>query len=99
MGTASRLKPERLAGKLKTIRQGLNLTLDELILRLNCPAARLLQSSVSRFESGIREPPLPVLLQYARIANVYLEVLVDDELSLPAKLPSRQKSEGTMENN
>jgi transcriptional regulator with XRE-family HTH domain len=49
---------------------------------------------ISDYELGKREPPLTILLRYARAANVYLEVLVDDELDLPARLPSRKKSEG-----
>ncbi|HST52942.1 MAG TPA: hypothetical protein VLJ61_13100 [Pyrinomonadaceae bacterium] len=35
-----------------------------------------------------------MLLEYARIANVYVEVLIDDGLDLPARLPSPTKSEG-----
>jgi hypothetical protein len=34
------------------------------------------------------------MLEYARIANVYLDVLADDELDLPEKLPASPKSEG-----
>ena len=40
------------------------------------------------YELGKREPPLPVLLKYARIAGVYVDVLIDDELDLPKKLSS-----------
>jgi transcriptional regulator with XRE-family HTH domain len=54
----------------------------------------LTQAEISAFERGIRVPPLPVLLKYARASNVYLEVLVDDELDLPGKLPSPTKHEG-----
>jgi hypothetical protein len=39
-------------------------------------------------------PPLPVLLQYARAAGVYVDTLIDDALDLPAKLPSFPKHEG-----
>ena len=42
---------------------------------------------ISEYERGIREPPLPILLRYARAAGVPTEVLIDDELDLPAKLP------------
>lgn len=42
---------------------------------------------ISQFELGNTEAPLPVLLQYARIAGIHLEDLVDDELDLPDKLP------------
>jgi transcriptional regulator with XRE-family HTH domain len=54
----------------------------------------LFQGSISGYELGTREPPLAVLLQYARAVNVYVEALIDDELDLPEKLPTRAKSEG-----
>jgi transcriptional regulator with XRE-family HTH domain len=50
--------------------------------------------SISKYELDKNEPPLEILLQYARAANVYMESLVDDELDLPDKLPSPTKSEG-----
>jgi transcriptional regulator with XRE-family HTH domain len=49
---------------------------------------------ISRYEQGKREPPLMILMAYARLANVYVEVLIDDELDLPEKLPSAKKHEG-----
>jgi len=42
-------------------------------------------TSVSGFERGKREPDLIVLLRYARLAKVPMEVLVDDKLSLAKK--------------
>jgi transcriptional regulator with XRE-family HTH domain len=45
-------------------------------------------SAVSQYELGTREPPLPVLLKYARLAGVIMDVLVDDEMDLPKRLPS-----------
>jgi hypothetical protein len=51
-------------------------------------------ASVSGYELGTREPPLTVLLEYARLANVHLEVLADDTLDLPVNLPAHPKSEG-----
>jgi hypothetical protein len=48
----------------------------------------LYQSNISGYEIGEREPPLPVLLQYARVAGVCVDVLIDDKLELPDKLPS-----------
>ncbi len=54
----------------------------------------LLQASISGYELGTREPPLPVLLAYAEAANVYLEVLVRDEVDLPDDMPASVKSEG-----
>jgi hypothetical protein len=50
--------------------------------------------AISKYELDKNEPPLMILLQYARLANVYMEALVDDDLTLPNKLPSQTKSEG-----
>lgn len=55
---------------------------------------KLYRSAVSGYELGTREPPLPVLLEYARSVNVYVDALIDDSLDLPDRLPSRKKSEG-----
>jgi len=49
---------------------------------------------ISKFERGMLEPSLWVLLQYARSANVSVESLIDNEIDLPAKLPAYPKSEG-----
>jgi transcriptional regulator with XRE-family HTH domain len=54
----------------------------------------LFQGSISGYELGTREPPLAVLLQYARAVNVYVEALIDDALDLPERLPAKPKSEG-----
>lgn len=93
MGSAARRKPARLAEKLLSIRVGLDLSQNGMSRRMGF-ADELSQAEVSMFERGVRVPPLPVLLQYARVANVYVEVLIDDSLDLPAKLPSSIKHEG-----
>ena len=54
----------------------------------------LTQARISAYERGVREPPLLVLLQYARAGNVLVEALIDDELDLPKRLPASPKSEG-----
>jgi len=93
MGTASRRKPMRLAEKLLQIRNALGLSQNEMIARMGL-GEELSQANLSTFERGMREPSLPVLLQYARAAGVWVDVLIDDELDLPAKLPSITKHEG-----
>jgi transcriptional regulator with XRE-family HTH domain len=90
MGRAARLRSERLAEKLRHIRTSLELSQNELIRRMGLEDV-IYQSNVSGYESGEREPPLPILLKYARIAGVCLDSLVDDELELPVKLPSKPK--------
>jgi transcriptional regulator with XRE-family HTH domain len=90
---APRPKPERLAEKLLAIRTALSISQTELHRRLG--VERLVEYHIiSRYEQGKREPPLMILLEYARLANVYVDVLIDDELDLPARLPSAKKHEG-----
>jgi len=40
-------------------------------------------TSISGFERGVREPDLIVLLNYARLAKVPMETLVDDKIRWP----------------
>jgi transcriptional regulator with XRE-family HTH domain len=40
-------------------------------------------SAVSNYELGTREPDLLIVLRYARLVDVPMEMLVDDELNLP----------------
>lgn len=93
MGSAARRKPARLAEKLLAIRTGLELSQNGMIRRIGF-VDELSQAEVSMFERGVRVPPLPVILEYARAANVYVEVLIDDCLDLPANLLSRGKHKG-----
>lgn len=95
MGRSSRPKPARLAEKLKHIRGALSLSQDEMLMRLGLSNKEgLFRSSISGYERGTREPPLPVLLEYARAANVSVEALIDDRLDLPEQLPANPKTEG-----
>jgi transcriptional regulator with XRE-family HTH domain len=93
MGRAKRPRPQRLGEKLLGIRSALGLSQNE-VLRVLGWAEVVDRSAVSDWENDVREPPLPVLLEYARAANIYVEVLIDDVLDLPEKLPSHRKSEG-----
>ncbi len=45
--------------------------------------ARLYRSNISQYERGDREPPLLVLLSYAKVAGVTVDVLIDDEAEPP----------------
>jgi transcriptional regulator with XRE-family HTH domain len=87
MGTARRPRPARLAVKLKAIRAKLDLTQEQMVERLASAKVSLQPGHISEYESDKREPPLSVLLQYARMAGVPMEVLVDDELDLPERIP------------
>lgn len=89
MGGKPRPKPKRLAEKLLQVRTGLGLSQNELIKRLGVD---LSQNRISDYELDMGEPPLPVLLLYARAAGVSTDVLIDDELDLPAKLPASKRT-------
>ena len=93
MGTRARLKQDRLAEKLLQIRIAFGLSQTEMLYRLGIEDL-ISYNHISRYETGKREPPLRILMLYARAANVWIDVLVDDELDLPEQLPSRTKSEG-----
>jgi len=93
MGRAKRPRPKRLGEKLLQIRSALELSQNEMLRALGWDE-KIDRSAISDWENDVREPPLPVLLEYARAVNLYVEVLIDDELDLPEKLPSRKKSEG-----
>ncbi|HEV2704354.1 MAG TPA: helix-turn-helix transcriptional regulator [Pyrinomonadaceae bacterium] len=93
MGTYPRLKQERLPEKLRAIREAFGISQSEMLRRLG--AEDLIEyNRISEFETGRREPPLLIILLYARLANVWMDVLVDDELDLPDKLPRAKKHEG-----
>lgn len=87
MGRAPRPKPEHLAEKLKEIREKLGLSQGELVIRLRLADSGLSRSTIAGYELGIKEPPLPTILAYARLANVIVDVLIDDELALPDRIP------------
>lgn len=94
MGRQPIARPQRLAEKLITIRDALGLSQNELIQRMGL-SDFLVREEISDFERAKRIPSLPVLLEYARVARVYMDAIVDDELDLPAKLPCASKQLGT----
>ena len=90
MARGRRERPERLPEKLRAVREGLGLSQSEMLKRLKAED-RMAYHRISEFESGKGEPSLIVLLEYARAAGVSVEVLIDDKLNLPAKLPAKPK--------
>jgi transcriptional regulator with XRE-family HTH domain len=81
MGSKARPKPKYLGKKLRVIRTDiLGLSQTEMSKRLGL---KVDYSAVSQYELGTREPPLPILLQYARLVGISTDVLIDDKLDLP----------------
>jgi transcriptional regulator with XRE-family HTH domain len=93
MGTRAREAPARLAEKLVQIREALDLSQDGMIRRMGV-AEKITREDVSKYERGVRQPSLLVVLEYARAADIAMEVLVDDSLQLPKKLIINMKSKG-----
>jgi transcriptional regulator with XRE-family HTH domain len=98
MGRTQREKPVRLGEKLLQIRQSLGLSQSEMLRHLGLED-RLNRDDVSKYERGVREPSLLVLLSYAEAANVYVDALIKDSVDLPPELPSRKKHEGILRAN
>lgn len=90
MGRASKRRPTHLAEKLLQIRLKLGLSQNEMIKRLELED-ELHQASISGYELGTRIPPLHVILFYAQAAGICTDVLINDELDLPARLPAKPK--------
>ncbi|HEY0082658.1 MAG TPA: helix-turn-helix transcriptional regulator [Pyrinomonadaceae bacterium] len=88
-----RPKPARLAEKLRQIRLALGVSQQELHRRLGVEDL-VAYNEISKYELGKNEPYLQILLQYARVAGIHIEDIVDDELDLPEKLPGNVKHGG-----
>lgn len=90
MGLTRRPYPRRLAEKLLQIRTGLALSQNGMLKRLGL-AEDYDRVTISGYERGEREPPLPILLRYAEAANICLDVLVDDSIELPEEIPATKR--------
>ena len=88
MGKRARPKPQRLAEKLLQVRQAFSLSQGEMFWRLDIEAYSEVKR-ISDYEIGKSEPPLIVLLHYARVAGVHVEDLINDKVDLPEKLPGK----------
>jgi transcriptional regulator with XRE-family HTH domain len=79
---AKRPVPKKLAKKLAQIRADLGLSQTEMVKALNYKASPLRPAQISQFETGRREPPLMLLLAYAKLARISTDDLIDDRVSL-----------------
>ena len=87
MGKNPRRRQRHLPDKLRQIRESLKLSQNEILLRMGL-GEELTRNIISNYEHGHREPPLYVLLEYAALAGVCLDVLVNDNFEMPKQLPS-----------
>jgi transcriptional regulator with XRE-family HTH domain len=92
---SKRRRPSRLAEKLLSIRVELGLSQGGLVRHLGLED-QIERDYISKFERGLLEPTLDVLLAYARAISStcrgeFLEAMIDDKLNLPARLPSEPR--------
>jgi transcriptional regulator with XRE-family HTH domain len=92
MGRSRRNKPVKLSHKLLAIRKRLRMSQTEMARALEL---KVHYSAVSNYELGTREPDLIIVLRYARLADVPMEMLVDDKLNLPERYDHFQPQEAT----
>jgi transcriptional regulator with XRE-family HTH domain len=83
MGQAPRNKPKRLGEKLLQIREALGLSQKEMAKQLaERTGFTITHTHVSKYERDRMEPFLETTLAYARLANVEMNQIVDDDLDL-----------------
>jgi transcriptional regulator with XRE-family HTH domain len=93
MGKYPRRKQKRLGAKLLQIRETLKLSQNEILWHLGL-SDDYSRTIISNYEQDHREPPLFVLLGYARLAGVCLDAIVNDDVDMPKKLPATPKHQG-----
>ena len=77
----SRPRPKHLAKKLLHIRRSLGVSQGELIRQLGVEAL-IDHTTISKYELNKNEPPLAILLAYARLVGIPVEQIIDDEIEL-----------------
>jgi len=88
MGSKPQQRPKNLGRKLRQIRKALGFSQSQMLRHLTAEQSlKTARSRISEYESGAREPPLAILLAYGRVARIHLESLIDDEATLPDKIP------------
>lgn len=84
MGHA-RPRPKHLASKLLHIRLRFGLSQPKLVQRLGVQN-QIHYSNISKYELDKNEPPLSILLAYAKVAGISTDLLIDDAIGLDAFL-------------
>ncbi len=77
----SRPRPKHLAAKLLKIRRELGISQPEMVKRLGLDLPYT-YCFISKYELDKNEPPLMVLLAYAKLAEIPVESLIDDQITI-----------------
>jgi transcriptional regulator with XRE-family HTH domain len=76
-----RPRPKHLAKKLLHIRLSLGLSQPQLLNELGVQD-QIHYTNISKYELDKNEPPLTILLAYARLAGIPVEQIIDDKLQV-----------------
>ena len=77
----SRPRPKHLAKKLLQIRRSLRMSQGEMVKQLGVQDL-IHYTNISKYELDKNEPPLAIVLAYARLVGIPVEQSIDDEIEL-----------------
>jgi len=77
----SRPRPKHLAKKVLQIRRSLGISQGEMVKRLGVQEL-IDHTTISKYELEKNEPPLAIVLAYARLAGIPVEQIIDDQFEL-----------------
>ena len=77
----SRPRPKHLAKKVLQIRRSLGISQGAMVKRLGVQEL-IDHTTISKYELDKNEPPLAILLAYARLAGIPVEQIIDDQFEL-----------------
>ena len=77
----SRPRPKHLAKKLLHIRRTLRMSQAEIVKQLGVQDL-IHYTNISKYELDKNEPPLAIVLAYARLVGISVEQIIDDEIEL-----------------
>jgi transcriptional regulator with XRE-family HTH domain len=77
----SRPRPKYLAKKLLQIRGSLRMSQGEMVKQLGVQDL-IHYTNISKYELDKNEPPLAIVLAYARLVGIPVEQIIDDEIEL-----------------
>ena len=77
----TRPRPKHLAKKLLQIRRSLRMSQGEMVKQLGVQDL-IHYTNISKYELDKNEPPLVILLAYARLIGIPVEQIINDELEL-----------------
>jgi len=86
MGKRARKRPQHLGRKLREIRDSFGLSQGLMLAKVGFDKES--RNNLSNFETDKREAPSELVLAYAKVIGVNLDVLLDDKRELPRAVRS-----------